>query len=135
MYGEGLAGIIDEELFPHPMFLPETDVDFLEPLTIGFTKLAVLVLVSVGVLLLIFAPEELKGDAFPFPLPVDLFHGGHLAVFLGEGVMRRKEQIFQSGIIQLWGKGPGQIGLLGPINVFLNGTFPSTTAFGDLSNG
>jgi hypothetical protein len=131
--GDGLAGIIDEELFPRPMFLPETDVDFLEPLAIEFTELAVLV--SVGVLLLIFVPEELEGDAFPFPLPVDLFHCGHLAFFLGEGVMRREEHIFQSGIIQLRGKGPGQVGLLGPINVFLSGTFPNTTAFGDLSNG
>jgi hypothetical protein len=128
-----LAGIIDEKLFARPMFLPETDVDFLKPLAIEFAELAVLV--SCGALLLIFVPEELEGDAFPFLLPVDLFHCGHLAVFLGEGVMRRKEQIFQSGIIQLRGKGPGQAGLLGPIKVFLNGTFPNTTAFSDLSNG
>ncbi len=126
-------GIIDEELFPRPMFLPETDVDFLEPLAIEFTELAVLV--SVGVLLLIFVPEELEGDAFPFPLPVDLFHCGHLAVFLGEGVMRRKEQIFQSGIIQLRGKGPGQAGLLDPVEVLLDSAPGNVAAVGDLSNG
>jgi hypothetical protein len=49
--------------------------------------------------------------------------------------MRKKEQIFQSGIIPLRGKGPSQAGLLGSINVFLNGAFPNVAAFGDLSNG
>jgi hypothetical protein len=57
--GDGLAGKIDEELFTCPMLLPETDVDFLEPLTIEFAELAVLV--SFGVPLLIFVPEEVGG--------------------------------------------------------------------------
>src|SRR5208283_4366905 len=115
------------------MFLPEADVDLLNPLAIEFAELAVLV--SFRVLLLIFVPEELEGDAFPFPLPMDVFHSGHPALFLGKGVMGRKEQILQSGIIQPRRQGPSQAGLLGPINVFLNGTFSNVAAFGDLSNG
>ena len=82
MDGDGLAGIIDEEFFPGPVFLAETDIEFLDPLAIAFTELAVLV--SVGVGLFIFVPEELQGDAFLFASPGEDTPWGASGVFLGD---------------------------------------------------
>jgi hypothetical protein len=100
-----LTGIIDEEFFSGAVFLVEADIEFLDPLAIAFTELAVLVPIGVG--LFIFVPQELKGNPFSFALPVKIFHGGHLALFWGNQWDGREKAVLQSGIVHLRRKWPG----------------------------
>ena len=58
----GLPGIIDEELFSGPIFLAKAGIELFGPLMVEAAELTVLV--PLGILLLVFMPEKLKGDAF-----------------------------------------------------------------------
>ena len=102
-----MAGIIDEEFFPGPVFLAETDIQGFSPLAMEFTELTVWV--SVGVGLFIFVPKEHQGYAFLFAFLVKRLHGGHLAFFWKNGRHGRKEPVLQGGGINRnrWPEGVG----------------------------
>lgn len=122
-----MAGIIDKKFFPGPVFLAETDIQGFPPLAIDFTELTVLV--SVGVGLLIFMPEEHQGYAFLFAFLVKILHGGHLAFFWKNSRHGRKEPLLQGGIVHLRGEGPGYAGLFGPVEIFLEGAAGDVAAW------
>jgi hypothetical protein len=59
----GLPSVIDEQLFSGPIFLAKAGIQFFGPLMVKTAELAVLV--SFEILLPIFMPEKLKGNALP----------------------------------------------------------------------
>ena len=79
--GDRLAGIIDEELFSCPIFLAQANIELLGPLTVKSTKLTVLVTVGVG--LLIFMPEQLQGYSLLAQFLKQVVHRRHFPFVRG----------------------------------------------------
>jgi hypothetical protein len=57
----GLSSIVDKEFLSGPVFLAKAGIELFGPVVVEATKLTVLV--PLGILLLVFMPEKLKGDA------------------------------------------------------------------------
>jgi hypothetical protein len=132
MEREGLAGIVDK-FFSREIFLAETDIEFLTPLAILLTELAVLI--SIGVGLFVFVPEVLKRYALLFAHLVKVFHRGEGAFFFGNGLLGRNESVSQGGIIKLGGKRQDSACFLKPVEAGSYGPPHDGATLGDLSSG
>lgn len=100
----GLAGIIDEELFSGSGALSKANVQFASPLVITPAVLAVLI--SIGICTLILIPEE--GNSFPSQLPLNIIQGGMTRLSASLFVMAGT-YMFHSGTVKIVGNGPGSL--------------------------
>jgi hypothetical protein len=116
----GLPGIVDEELFSGPVFLTETEIQFLDPLLVVVAEAAILVAVWIGFFVLV--PQKLKGHALSLELLIKVLHGGHLALFLSNTRDGRIKPVLKGSVIELSGKGPTQPRPLRSVQVILNRT-------------
>jgi hypothetical protein len=114
----GLPCIVDEELFSGPIFLTETEIQFLDPLLVVVAETTVLVAVGIGFLVLV--PQKLKGHALFLELLIKILHGGHLALLLSDRRDGRIKLVFEGSFIEVSGKGPTQPHPLRSVQVILN---------------
>jgi hypothetical protein len=113
-----LSSIIDEELFSGPIFLTQTEIQFVDPVLIVITEPAVLVAVRIG--FLVFVPQKLEGYAFFLQLLIKVLHGGHGTLLLSDTGNRRIKPAFEGSFIKLRDKGPIGSLSLGPTHVIVN---------------
>jgi hypothetical protein len=100
----GLSCIVDEELFSGPIFLTETEIQFLDPLLIVVAEPTVLVALGIGFLVLV--PQKLEGYTLFLQFLIKVLHRGHLALFLSDTGDRRIKLLFEGSFIKVSDKGP-----------------------------
>jgi len=112
--GDSLAGVINKELFPGPVFLTEGDIELFDPLAVTVAELAILI--SLGVVPFVLVPQKLEGDSFSLELLEKVVHGRHVAPLLRDRklVVREKKSL-KAGIIEGRIQGPGETGQLSPL--------------------
>ncbi len=127
----GLAGVIDEELFSGPIFLAEAGIQFSGPWMVKTAELAVLV--PFEILLLVFMPKKLKGNALPLYLLVKILRARHLTLFLRNRMNGREQPMLQRGLIKLRRKRPTHSRSLSPVKVISDRTPANIKTLGNLS--
>jgi hypothetical protein len=98
---------------------------------IQFAKIAVLV--SVWVALFVFVPQQLQGDVFLFEFFEQVLHGRHdrfVRCRLGDAGIKA---LFETGVIDVIGKRPGDPGLPGHLQVLSHSDVGDGAAFGDIT--
>jgi len=127
----GLAGVIDEELFSGPIFLPKAGVQFFGPLMVKTAELAVLV--PFEILLLVFMSKKLKRHPFVLQLLMKILRGRHLTLFLRNTMHEREQPVLQRGLIKLRRKRPTHSCSLSPVKVIPDRTPANIKTLGNLS--
>jgi transposase len=125
---------IHEELLARRMHLPQDRIQLLGPIPIQLAVLAAVV--TLGVSLMIFLPQQLQGDA----LAAELFvQGGPVGQRLGRATRRRRiwrpQQTFgELGVGNIFRQRPGQPDRFRPLEVIAHRAGRQATAAGDLTH-
>lgn len=128
-----LAGIIDEEFFSGPVCLPQARVEPGRPLPVMMAELAILITPGVG--LSVFEPQEPQGYPLAGKLLVDVFHTVEGLVFSKRPLLWNEKEPLELGVIDIRRKGPCQSRPLGPLQVAPDGAPGDIAAHGDLCIG
>jgi hypothetical protein len=117
--GDGIAGKIDEELFSCLVALVKGDIEGLKPCSISQAELAVLV--SFGILFLVFMPEELEGDMLSREFLPDVLKGRHVPPLHIERDGGGEKEVLKGGVVQIFRNRPGQACSFCPVEILPNG--------------
>jgi hypothetical protein len=133
MEGNRRPGVIDEELLPGLVFLPQHHVQLLPPLLVEFAEPAVAV--AVGVSLPILLPGQLQrqmGIPLEFFMETRKIRSGLVAVV--DAPRGPPEQgRFQLALLPAFWQRPTDTRRLRAFQVFINRAVPDRAAAGDLS--